>query len=186
MTRRGRDTRVRILAEARSALIDGGPASLTLRGVAARVGVSLSNLQFYFANIDALLSGVLDAEIERSAQVIAEAPTSDDTTAAAIEVLLGQHYDRDAVKLFFSLWAFSAGRPAVARVLRRFYERFVANVVAHLRTQEASHQADELETRAWLFVALLEGASVLRALGRRDDKSHDAALRAALARVLFK
>lgn len=182
ITRRGQEARARILAATRAALIEEGPTALTLRGVAARAELSLGNLQFHFADIEALLTALLEAEINAGMVAIADARArARDPLDAALDILLQQHRDVDLAKLYFSLWAFAVGRPAIAAVLRGFYAAFVARVAAYVRDADQSDAAD-LEQRAWLFVALLEGASVLRAIA--EEANHDEALRNALRRIL--
>lgn len=181
ITRRGQEARARILAAARAALIEEGPTALTLRGVAARAELSLGNLQFHFADIEALLTALLEAEMDAAMAEIADARAAGDPLDAALDVLLQQHHDADLAKLFFSLWAFAVGRPAIARLLRGFYAGFVGRVVAYVRDTDQGRAAD-LEQRAWLFVALLEGASVLRVIA--GQASHEEALRGALRRIL--
>lgn len=72
-------------------------------------------------------------------------------------------------------------RPAIAAVLRDFYATLIARIASYVPGANQRHAAD-LEQRAWLFVALLEGASVLRAIGRGGN--HDQALRSALRPIL--
>lgn len=182
ITRRGQEARARILAAARAALIDEGPTALTLRGVAARAEISLGNLQFHFADLETLLTALLEAEMDAAMAAIADArANAKDPLDAALDVLLQQHRDVDLAKLYFSLWAFAVGRPAMATMLQRFYAAFVGRVVEYVRGAHTGRVAD-LEQRAWLFVALLEGASVLRAVS--DHAGHDKALRRALRQLL--
>ena len=182
ITRRGQEARARILAAARAALIEEGPAALTLRGVAARAELSLGNLQFHFADVEALLTALLEGEMDAAMVTIADARTAaGDPLDAALDVLLQQHRDADLAKLYFSLWAFAVGRPAIAALLRRFYAEFVARVATYVRDADQGAAAD-LEQRAWLFVALLEGSSVLRVIA--GQPRHDEALRSVLRRIL--
>jgi AcrR family transcriptional regulator len=182
ITRRGQEARARILAAARATLIEEGPAALTLRGVAARAELSLGNLQFHFADVEALLTALLETEMDAAMAAITDARAgAGDPLNAALDVLLQQHRDAGLAKLYFSLWAFAVGRPAIAALLRRFYADFVARVVTYVRDADQGG-APDLEQRAWLFVALLEGASVLRVIA--GQASHDEALRGALQRIL--
>jgi AcrR family transcriptional regulator len=182
ITRRGQEARARILAAARAALVDEGPTALTLRGVAARAELSLGNLQFHFADLEALLTALLEAEMDAAMTAIEHARASArDPLDAALDVLLQQHRDVDLAKLYFSLWAFAVGRPAIADLLRRFYAAFVERVVAYVRGMHEG-RVEGLVQRAWLFVALLEGASVLHAVA--DHAGNDQALRRALRQIL--
>ena len=57
-----RDTRVRILAAAKAALLDVGYASLSTRGIAEAAGVPLSQIHYHFGSKQNLMLAVLDME----------------------------------------------------------------------------------------------------------------------------
>lgn len=184
-TAKGLETRARIVKAARELLVAEGPDALALRGVATHAGMSLGNLQFYFPDLDALLAAVLAEELRAGAEAVKAARAGAyDPVEATLDVLLGQHDDIATVKVFFSLWAFAVGRPKVARVLRDFYAELTAHLAREISGVRADLPPEEREARAWLFVALLEGSSVLRALRKRGDETHSAALRAKLRELL--
>jgi AcrR family transcriptional regulator len=172
-SKRGAETRARILKAARELLAKTGPESLTLRGVAARAEVSLGNLQFHYADLDALLAGLLEQELGDTEDIIRTQAGHGEVARAGVDVLLAQHADVASTRLLFSLWALALGRPAVRRLLRKFYAGFRARVAAHLT-------GCDVDERAWLIVALLEGSAVLRNLEPNTRSPHDAALRALL------
>lgn len=185
-TAKGLETRTRIVRAGREALVADGPEALALRSVAARAGMSLGNLQFYFADLDALLAAILAEELRAGAAAVEAARAgATDPIEATLDVLLGQHDDIVTVKVFFSLWAFAVGRPKMARILREFYAELVAQLGREMSVVRADLSDEERETRAWLFVALLEGSSVLRALRKRGDETHSAALREKLRELLL-
>lgn len=185
-TAKGLETRARIVRAGREALVADGPEALALRSVATRAGMSLGNLQFYFADLDALLAAILAEELRAGAAAVEAARAgATDPIEATLDVLLGQHDDVATVKVFFSLWAFAVGRPKMARILREFYAELVAHLGREMSVVRADLSDEERETRAWLFVALLEGSSVLRALRKRGDETHSAALREKLRELLL-
>ena len=57
-----RDTRMRILAAAKSALLDAGYANLATRGIAEAAGVPLSQIHYHFGSKQKLVLAVLDLE----------------------------------------------------------------------------------------------------------------------------
>jgi AcrR family transcriptional regulator len=57
-----RDTRLRILAAAKAALLDVGYASLSTRGIAEAAGVPLSQIHYHFGSKQNLMLAVLDTE----------------------------------------------------------------------------------------------------------------------------
>jgi AcrR family transcriptional regulator len=56
------DTRLRILAAAKAALLDVGYASLSTRGIAEAAGVPLSQIHYHFGSKQNLMLAVLDIE----------------------------------------------------------------------------------------------------------------------------
>lgn len=153
-TTRGAATRERIVAAARDVAVAHGLADWTLRGVAARSGVSLGNLQFHFANRDALLCAVLQAELEKGeAFVMKHVERASDPFAATIDALLAIQHQRGTARLFFSLWSIAATSPSVRSALHAFYAEWIARVTSLV---------PEAKERAWIFIALLEGASLFR------------------------
>jgi AcrR family transcriptional regulator len=63
-TRKGLETRVRIIKGAREALEGGGMEALTTRRIAASAGVKLATLHYYFDSKESLLLAVLEDLIE--------------------------------------------------------------------------------------------------------------------------
>ncbi|QEE44974.1 TetR/AcrR family transcriptional regulator [Rhizobium sp. WL3] len=59
-TRKGLETRVRIIKGAREALEEGGMEALTTRRIAASAGVKLATLHYYFDSKESLLLAVLE------------------------------------------------------------------------------------------------------------------------------
>jgi AcrR family transcriptional regulator len=57
-----RDTRLRILAAAKAALLNAGYASLSTRGIAEAAGVPLSQIHYHFGSKQNLMLAVLDME----------------------------------------------------------------------------------------------------------------------------
>jgi AcrR family transcriptional regulator len=164
---------------ARTVAVQRGPGGLTLRAVAAQSAISLSNLQYHFASQDELLRAVLDAELASGeafvAQAIAACP--DDPPGAAIDALLELQHQRGAARLFFSLWAMATTSRSLRSALHAFYAGFVERI--------ALVAPPEAKQRAWLVVALLEGASLFRCgVAGSSDGVQEAALRTQLRALM--
>ena len=172
---RGDATRARIVQAARKLTVHGGPAGLTLRAVAAEVGISLSNVQFHFADQDALLRAVLEAELRNGEAFVmrAVAARPEDPVRAAIDALLALQHQRGAARLFFSMWAVATTAPRLRAELHAFYAAWIERLSAVA--------APHAQSQAWLFVALLEGASLFRCgIAGRTNAAQDDMLRALL------
>jgi AcrR family transcriptional regulator len=78
-TRKGAETRARIIKGALEALENGGMEALTTRKIAASAGVQLATLHYYFDSKESLLLAVLEDLIEDMAATYqAEIPSSPD------------------------------------------------------------------------------------------------------------
>ena len=64
-TRKGKTTRNRILARARTALIRNGLDAFSMRAVAYDLQIKLGNLQYYFPTRDELLREIIQLEAAR-------------------------------------------------------------------------------------------------------------------------
>ena len=75
LTSKGLATRQRILEAARAILVDEGFERLILREVADRCGMTLGNLQYYFATRDDLLATLIQQEADADIATIEAAIT---------------------------------------------------------------------------------------------------------------
>lgn len=178
-TARGGATRDRIVLAARTVAVQRGPGGLTLRAVAAKSAISLSNLQYHFGSQDELLRAVLDAELASGEAFVAHAIAAcpEDPLGAAIDALLDLQHQRGAARLFFSLWAMATTSRSFRAALHAFYAGFVERI--------ALVGPPEAKQRAWLVVALLEGASLFRCgVAGTTDALQEAALRTQLRALI--
>lgn len=174
---RGDQTRARLLDATRAVLVDGGAAGFSMRAVAARAGLGLSNLQFHYPHQQALLAALLDDELRVGEQLVAEALAHNDGATSLLEralrALLDQHRHVDTMKVYLALWSFAAHDDVLRAALAAFYARYVEHVVDACATFSQLPRRD-LQQRARVAVSLLEGASLFRsgvagALDAEDD-----------------
>lgn len=87
-TRKGLETRVRIIKGAREALEEGGMEALTTRRIAASAGVKLATLHYYFDSKESLLLAVLEDLIAEMGEAyradVALPPAPEDRVEALI------------------------------------------------------------------------------------------------------
>lgn len=177
-TVKGAARRAAIIDSAAAILASEGHAALSLRAVAAATGIRLGNLQYYFATradlVAALLDRQLDAALHRLGDILA--PPVD--AGAVVDALLAEQCDRALVAIFYELWAMAAHDEAVAAAVRSFYRRYAELVAGVVVAACPAVGAEAARGRARAFVALLEGASLLRSgvAGAPDDGA-DATLR---------
>src|SRR5512145_172439 len=110
---RGASTKLRVLQAARELLVDEGPKAFSLRAVAARAGLSLSNLQFHYRDHATLLRSLLDEELQNGRRLVDAAlakrssPSDAETgLSLVLGALLDQQRDERTMRLYLSLWSF--------------------------------------------------------------------------------
>jgi len=164
---RGRQTVEDILDASVRLVIEEGYAGLSLRRVAERAEIRLSNLQYYFPNREGLLEAVMSREfVQRSAEFEAAIGRSQlkpkGRLLATIDFVLKDQDSAESCVLFWELWAMAVREPAVAAVMDAFYARYVDVFARLVEDLNPDLGRAVVRRRAAAIVALLEGASVLR------------------------
>ncbi|MFI5621436.1 TetR/AcrR family transcriptional regulator [Streptomyces sp. NPDC051567] len=179
-TAKGAARRAALLDAAERTLVGGGHAALSLRAVAEAAGVRLGHLQYYFPSrerlVEELLARLLQRSLDRLTDVI---PGPDDPDRAGggtdggaddpparlnrlVGVLLAEQTDPELVRVFVELWALAARDEAVAVAVRAFYRRYAELVTDQIRAHLPGATAEEHRARAEVFIALVEGSSLIR------------------------
>jgi AcrR family transcriptional regulator len=159
-----------ILDAAAALLVSEGYAEFSTRKVAARVGIRLGNLQYYFpAKVDlvkALLDRILADSRLRVEDRIARAASADsDQVGTLVQAILEDQSKDPLCRLFFEIWALAARDPAVGRAVNDFYEEYVDKVCGALRDAAPHLERSRAARLAHLVVALLEGLMLLDPYG---------------------
>lgn len=161
MAEKGAARRTEILAIARRLLVEDGYDRFVLREIATRVGVTLGNLQYYFATRDDLLEAVIRAEFGRNR---AEVAAISDGPGAARDKLAA------IARHLIDVWAHEGGRVYVVMSLlalhhRRFralhgevYAAFYDGLVPVLRELRPRAKRAELIRTARLVTTVIDGA----------------------------
>lgn len=186
-TAKGAARRAAVLDAAETVLVRDGHTALSLRAVADAAGVRLGHLQYYFPSRDGLVAELLARVLQRSLDQITaaalggadgagapEAPAAPDDPAGPraldgpqgddglISALLAQQTDARLVRVFVELWALAARDEAVAVVVRDFYRQYADLLADRVRTHAPGLPPEERRARAEVFIALIEGSSLLR------------------------
>ena len=178
-----------ILDAAAKLLVEGGYAQLSTRKIAARAGIRLGNLQYYYRTKQDVVRALLDRYLAESMRAIeqraaASARTPEARLRAGIEGILADQQVGRSFQFFREIWALAARDRAVARAVQAFYARYRAGVAATLLAVNPALGAARADRRAALVVAMLEGLTVFR-FGRRAHLE-DPALARELPRLVLK
>jgi AcrR family transcriptional regulator len=163
MAEKGETRRAEIMAAARAVLVDEGLDHFVLREIAARVGISLGNLQYYYATRDDLLEAVVRAELARNAAEVAALGRRGATPTARLAAI---------ARHLIEVWSCSGGRVYAAMSLlalhhprfralhREIYLAFYATLLPVLRQLRPTAKRAELLAVARLVTTVVDGALV--------------------------
>ncbi len=157
---------LQILASTATVLVRDGHARLSMRAVAAEAGMSLSSLQHYFENKDALLlealrtiiSGYIGRydDLHRQRQLSAGAILDqiiDDVVAEAARP--------EVCGLYFEAWAMARHHPEAGDLMLELYRRYFELVVDLVREINPALSPAESRAIAFMFSAQTEGVLVM-------------------------
>lgn len=159
----GRERPDSILEAARQIIVLDGYDNFTLRKVAARVGMSLSNLQHYFKDRSALLRELL-AYLNRrylhdyATLKSAAANDPEKQFHLLVDRLLQDGRQLITRGLYFQFWALSSKDAYILRVMEAGYVQYRKLFAAAVKAMNPSLGARDLQQRAMLIQALIEGA----------------------------
>src|SRR5258708_322037 len=191
LTRRGRETRQRIVAAAAELMFENGVAETTLEDIRAAAGVSGSQVYHYFEDKQALVHAVIDYQTDAVLDVQGTHLDRLDTMAGlrAWRGLLVDHQRRLGCRGGCPIGALgaevaetdAAARLAAARGLRRWEGRIREGLRAMHARGELPAQASP-DDLALATLAALQGGLLMTQL-QRETKPLEAALDAMLDRI---
>ena len=191
LTRRGRETRQRIVAAAAELMFDNGVAETTLEDIRAAAGVSGSQVYHYFEDKQALVRAVIDFQTDAVLDTQDEHLDRLDTMAGlrAWRDFLVEHQRRLGCRGGCPVGALGAevaetdpaARLAAARGLRRWEGRIRDGFRAMYARGDLPPGADP-DDLALATLAALQGGLLLAQL-QRDTRPLEVALDAMLDRV---
>lgn len=174
-----------ILQASKDALTGDGYAAFATRRVAARVGITLSNLQYYFKSREELLKAtvqwVLSQYLEHWEQTVKGAGSPQRRFQVLIENLIKEIQGQDNPRFLFEVWALAQHDVGVRGVVEQAYLKYRDLVAQLLQEFNPVLEADECRVRATILTGQAEGMMILSACGG-DNKEDYAAMARALKR----
>jgi AcrR family transcriptional regulator len=158
---RKRELRIaQIVVAARQSFQEDGYAGFTTRRVAARVGITLGNLQYYFRTKEELLHVSLQTHLRGIVNEYREIATRPGIKAAPrctalVERMIRDIYETDLPKFIFQVWALSQHDPQVAQLVdetyaayRGLFARLLAEIQPTLTDEECYARSSVLVAQA--------------------------------------
>ncbi len=155
------DKNKKILQVATQLLKSEGDMGLTMRKVANSAGMSLSNVQYYYTNKNALLQAIADQYFDDCVTQLKQQTPLESFEQLHLLITSQLNYARevsDMCRIFREYWAISTRNDDINEYLRRYYETVFTVICDVLRP--LSSDDCTLKTSAALLVSFVEGYSV--------------------------
>lgn len=172
--KKGRERVEQILDAATELLVEEGYAQFTMRQLAERLGIRLSNLQYYFPSRAILIQKLLERFLDNYMWEISQFSVNRNVTPQqrvieAIDYLLKDQKQEKSCKIFWELWALSARNCEVAGVMHHFYRAYIDILTEMLQDLKPEVPVRNTKQIAVLIVSMIEGLSLMRGFGKEDD-----------------
>jgi AcrR family transcriptional regulator len=168
LSSRGAARRAQILEAATALLLEEGHAGFSVRGVAARAGVGLSHVQYYFPDPADIIAALLDRFVAQYADnVLARFRSGSGQPHArlvnALDFLLNDEAYRNACAVFMlEVSAFAVRDRKIHEAVERYYEVYLGAVDTIAGEINPSLSATQRAIRSRQCIALIEGMAATR------------------------
>ena len=176
LRKRGTDRVKTILKAAEDVFLEGGYQNLTMRSVARRANISLSNLTYYFKTKDDLFQTLMDDVIARYVnqlqKIFKKYPDDPKERFRASMLYLLKDCRRPKSRAFFyHFWAVSTHDRFISSMRERSYGLFFSLVRELCFALNPDISAEVLNQRSYLLLSLIEGMHVIYGNHRKMPES---------------
>ncbi|MDB5934968.1 MAG: TetR family transcriptional regulator [Massilia sp.] len=179
-----------ILRAARALLAADGYAGLSMRRVAAEVGISLSNVQHYYQSkeslVEALLLYTMDVFQAKMDGISAEmvSASRSEQFLSTVDMFLDEITDPVTHAIFFEIWALASRNAFASALMERMLRRERKAIYLLIRGLNPEIPDSEYMQRAVLMVAQMEGLMLFR-LDKNKRSEEFLAVREAVRKALL-
>ena len=176
LRKRGTDRVKTILKAAEDIFLEGGYQNLTMRNIAQRANISLSNLTYYFKTKDDLFQTLIDGVTARYAdQLVSIFKIYPDDPKERFNTYLS-YLLRDCRRpksraLFYHLWAVSTHDQFVLFMREHSYGLFFSQIRELCNALNSDISDEVLNQRSYLIMSLVEGMHVIYGNHRKMSES---------------
>lgn len=169
--RKGRERVEQILDAAADLLVKEGHGQFTMNQLAKRLGIRISNLQYYFPSREQLIQQLLQRFLNNALAEI-NAITSTKTTPrkrllSTVDYILKDQVNESSCKTFWELWSLSSRDEKIGQAMDDFYECYCNRFSQMLSSQNPEISSRKIGRISALVVAMIEGLSLMRGFGKR-------------------
>ncbi len=174
----GKATAKRIIDAARDLITERGNTQFSMRNVAEHAGLHLANVQYYFPRRDDLVHALFIDTAERYQAAYEKClATAPDDPFERFKIILRYNMrdvmNRKTRQFFIQLWPLLESLDGhTGRLLREFYAIDIAQLGELISQMNPTVPRDEIERRATLLAAFIEGLLVVHVAqsGRKSDR----------------
>ena len=166
LRKRGTNRVKAILKASEEIFLEGGYQNLTMRSIAQRANISLSNLTYYFKNKDDLFQTLMDGvtarysdQLERIFKIYPDDPK--ERFDAYMSYLLKDCRRPKSRAFFYHFWAVSTHNRFVSSMRERSYGLFFSQIRELCLALNPDLSDEVLEQRSYLIMSLVEGMHVI-------------------------
>jgi AcrR family transcriptional regulator len=171
----GLRTRKSIVRVARKLLLEVGSLEFSLRAVALRTGISISNLQYHFptrvAVVRAVMEPIIDAYLEDLERSLDNSISPREAVDELLERVLSDAKDAEGTALWWHFASLASTDPECSRLMDGWYDALTRGIAQLIRAVNPECKvADSLHV-AMLLIAMADGLALQLRAGRRkrDD-----------------
>ncbi|QBF33385.1 TetR/AcrR family transcriptional regulator [Thalassococcus sp. S3] len=160
---KGEERREAIEAAARQMLLDQGYAGVSLRKIASQLGMSVGNLQYYFATKDDLVEAVILGETQKPIELLGGVLWNPDDLEANVDHAVGslmQYYASDAGRFYAIMEALALHDPRYAKIKADGYAYVFSQIEQLIAVMSPDLPLRRRTGLAQVLVALIDGASL--------------------------
>ncbi len=149
-------------------LKDVGSEGLSMRKVAQKANMSLSNVQYYFKTKELLLTGLLKSFLEEYAETLKQyTPNADNEPEENIRLLLADVLDNsettDCAFLFRELWVIAQRNPGVGKAMEDYYRALFTIIETMIeKTVPRATDPRAIKQAASILMPFMEGYCITR------------------------
>ncbi|MBA5639379.1 TetR/AcrR family transcriptional regulator [Duganella sp. LX20W] len=188
----GERTRLAIVGAARSLLLQNGSLKFTLREIAQRAGISISNLQYYFptrlAVLRAVFEPVLGSYTRELRNAMEKGGAPGDMLGLLVAKVMRDAKDAESSALWCHFLSLVAIDPVASQMLDECYAGVTNELVGLIAALNPRLTLVETRATAMLLIALMEGVSMragVRRRNRADLRGIERRFLAAVNQLLF-
>lgn len=168
-------TRNTIVRVARKLLQEEGSLEFSLRAVALRAGVSISNLQYYFPTrldvVRAVIQPIVDGYMEDLKSATDNRVSPGEALREILQRALSDARDSKEGALWWHFVSLANTDPECSRLLDEWYDALIRGVAQLVRAVNPSHKPSESMQIAALLIAMADGLALQLGAGRPKRES---------------